>query len=164
MLEVGTFLPKREALQMPSESSRRLSEGSHGYVPSRHQYSVSRPRTVWRLLVKTATKWNDDPTLRFGAGLAYYTAFAVVPLVVIVVELTTVLLGRDAAEAYLLGQVEGLIGEQGAQALRHLLHSWQQAGVLGFATAAEVVTLFFALAGAFDQLQDALNSIWGVEP
>jgi membrane protein len=28
----------------------------------------------------------------------------------------------------------------------------------------EVTTLFFALAGAFDQLQDALNWIWGVEP
>ena len=28
----------------------------------------------------------------------------------------------------------------------------------------EVAVLFFALAGAFDVLQDALNSIWGVKP
>lgn len=145
-------------------ASRRDSEGSRGYVPPRHQQKPIHPRTLWALLRKTVSKWNDDPTLRFGAGLAYYTAFAVVPLVFVVVELATFLLGREPAESYLLGQVESLIGSQGAQAIGQLLDSWQEAGVPGLAMVVEVSTLFFALAGAFDQLQDALNWIWGVEP
>jgi membrane protein len=110
------------------------------------------------------SKWNDDPTLRFGAGLAYYTAFAVVPLVFVVVEVATVMVGQSAAESMLMEQVERLIGEQGAQALHQLLDSWQNNGVGGVAAVAEAAILLFALAGAFDQLQDALNWVWGVEP
>lgn len=122
------------------------------------------PRTFWALIRKSVSKWNDDPTLRFGAGLAYYTAFAVIPLVFIVVELATFFVGRGAAESLLLEQVEQLIGNQGAQAIGQLLDSWQENGGAGVAAVAEVAILLFALVGAFDQLQDALNWIWGVEP
>jgi membrane protein len=110
------------------------------------------------------SKWNEDPTLRFGAGLAYYTSFAVVPLMFIVVEIATVLLGEGAAEGLLLEQIESLIGAQGAQAIGQLLHSWQKNSAGWLSTVIEVAVLFFALAGAFDVLQDALNSIWGVSP
>jgi membrane protein len=116
------------------------------------------------LIRKTLSKWNDDPTLRFGAGLAYYTAFAVVPLVFIVVEVATWIVGQSAAEGVLMEQVERLMGEQGARAINHLLDSWQKNGVPGLAAVVEAATLLFALAGAFDQLQDALNCTWGVEP
>lgn len=122
------------------------------------------PRTFWTLVRKTVSKWNDDPTLRFGAGLAYYTAFAVVPLVFIVVEMATFIVGRGASEGLLLEQVEQLIGNQGAKAIGQLLDSWQENGGVGVAAVVEVATLLFALIGAFDQLQDALNWIWGVEP
>ena len=140
------------------------TETARGYVPSRQHTSALNPRTFWVLFRKAIAKWNDDPTLRFGAGLAYYTAFAVVPLMFIVVELATVLLGEDGAEHLLLLQVQRLIGEQGAHAIAQLLDSWQKNGSGGLATVVEVAVLFFALAGAFDVLQDALNSIWGVKP
>ena len=121
-------------------------------------------RTILALIRKTLSKWNDDPTLRFGAGLAYYTAFAVVPLVFIVVEVATWMVGQSAAEGVLMEEAERLIGEQGAQAINQLLDSWQKNGVSGLAAVVEAATLLFALAGAFDQLQDALNCTWGVEP
>ncbi len=140
---------------------QRPTETACGFVHSREPLN---PRTFWSLFRKAVSKWNQDPTLRFGAGLAYYTAFAVVPLMFIVVELATLLLGQSAAEQLLLEQVERLIGEQGAQAIAQLLHSWQTNGPGGVATVVEVAVLFFALAGAFDVLQDALNSIWGVQP
>lgn len=144
--------------------SERAAEVPSRYRPSRRPGSPFRPRTFWALLRTTLSKWNDDPTLRFGAGLAYYTAFAVVPLVFIVVELATSWLGRSAAEAVLLEQVQRLTGQQGAQAVGQLLESWQKGGAGWLARVVEVAALFFALAGAFDILQDALNWIWGVEP
>src|SRR5262245_23390720 len=119
---------------------------TQGYVPSRQHSSPLRPRTFWSLFRKAVSKWNEDPTLRFGAGLAYYTAFAVVPLMFIVVEIATVVLGEGAAETLLLEQVQHLIGEQGAQAIAQLLHSWQKNGAGWLATVMEVAVLFFALA------------------
>ena len=109
--------------------SPRGVEKSRRYVPSRQRASALHPRVFWALLRKTVSKWNDDPTIRFGAGLAFYTAFAVVPLVFIVVELATVMFGQGAAEALLLEEVERLIGQQGAEAVGQLLESWQKNGV-----------------------------------
>lgn len=133
------------------------------YTPSPVRLSLRNPQTFWALLRKTISKWNDDPVLRFGAALAYYTAFSVVPLIVVVLEIATLIVGPNA-EPYLIKQIEGFIGERSAEAVGDLLHNWQQGGSTWIATGAAIVTLFFAAAGAFDQLQDALNAIWGVEP
>src|SRR5512144_1113701 len=93
------------------------AEASRQCAPSRPRRSPLHPRTFLALFRMTFSKWNDDPTLRFGAGMAYYTAFAVVPLVFIVVELATVVLGQTQAEELLLEEVKRLIGDQGAQAV-----------------------------------------------
>jgi len=143
--------------------SHRPADESHPQAPSRPRGNPLHPRTFWALLRKSISKWNDDPTLRFGAGLSYYTAFAVVPLVFIVIELAGGILGWQTAEGLVLEQVKALTGEQGAGAVQQLLDSWQKNGVGGFASVVQVAVLFFALAGAFDQLQDGLNWIWGVE-
>ena len=137
---------------------------SHGYVPSRQHGNPLHPRTFLALIRKTLSKWNDDPTLRFGAGLAYYTAFAVVPLVFIVVEVATWMVGQSAAEGVLMEEAERLIGEQGRRQSTSSSTARRKNGVSGLAAVVEAATLLFALAGAFDQLQDALNCTWGVEP
>jgi membrane protein len=119
---------------------------------------------ILRLIRETVSKWNDDPTQRFGAALAYYTAIAVVPLTVIILELATYLLSHHTAKALLLGQVEGMIGQRGAEAVGGMLKNWLETGSWLGPTLAATVVLFIAAAGAFDQLQEALNAIWGVEP
>lgn len=101
-------------------------------------------------------------TIRSRAGLLH-GFLAVIPLIVVVLEIATLIVGPNA-EPSLIKQMEGFIGEEGAGAIRDLLDNWQRAGSRGIATGAAIITLFFAAAGAFDQLQDALNAIWGVEP
>jgi len=133
------------------------------YTPSPVRLSLRNPRTFLVLFRKTLSKWHDDPVLRFGAALAYYTAFSVVPLVVVVLAMATAVVGPNA-EPHLIKQIEGFIGEQSAKAIGDLLNTWQESHSTWIATGAAIITLFFAAAGAFDQLQDALNTIWGVEP
>jgi membrane protein len=143
------------------------AKSSRGAPPAKHtrpRLSLHRPGTLWQLLKLTVTKWNDHHVLRFGAALAYYTAFAVVPLSVITIEVATVILGYEKAEGLLLGQVEGVIGEQGAKAIGGMLKDWLHTGSWLGPTVVACLVLFFAAANAFDQLQDALNAIWGVEP
>jgi membrane protein len=133
--------------------------------PSRRsKWRLRHPAELLGLLKKTVSKWNDDPTQRFGAALAYYTAIAVVPMSIITLELATYLLSQKTAEGLLLGQVEGLIGQQGAEAVGGMIKNWLETGSWIGPTLAACAVLFIAAAGAFDQLQDALNTIWGVEP
>ena len=119
---------------------------------------------MWILLKKTFQKWNDDPVLRFGAALAYYTAFAIVPLLVLVFEGGGLILGEEAAHRHLIRQMTDLLGDKAGTAFQGVLENWHQAPSHWLQTAIAMGALMFAAAGAFNQLQDALNTIWGVQP
>ena len=119
------------------------------------------PRVVWSLLGETFAEWNADRAPRLGAALAYYMVFALAPGLVLVTGLAGFLLGQDAAQAQIIGQVQELVGFSGAQAVQAAIESARDAGGLA-ATSFGVVTLLFALWGVFGELQDALNTIWGV--
>jgi membrane protein len=97
-----------------------------------------------------------------GAALAFYTVFALAPGLLLITALAGLLLGRDAAQVQIIGQIQELVGFSGAQAVQAAIESARDAGGSLAATSFGVVTLLFALWGVFGELQDALNTIWGV--
>ena len=120
------------------------------------------PRIVWSLLAETFGEWYEDRAPRLGAALAYYTVFALAPGLILIIALAGLLLGKDAAQGQIISQVQDLAGEAGAEAVRAAIESARSAGSSLLATALGVVTLLFGLWGVFGELQDALNTIWGV--
>lgn len=118
---------------------------------------------MWSLLSGTFSDWYEDRAQRMGAALAYYTIFALTPGLVIVMALAGLLLGLGA-ERQIIEQIHDLIGEQGAKAIEATVRSARATppGTTGMALA--LVTLGFGLWGVFGELQDGLNTIWGVTP
>ena len=120
------------------------------------------------LLVQTlgaaARAWWYDDALRLGASLAYYTLFAIGPVLLVAVAIAGLVFGPDAVRGEIVGQLDGLIGREGAQAVQALLEgaSRRQAGI--FATIVGTFALIIAATGAFLELQVALNTIWRVKP
>jgi len=121
------------------------------------------PRIVWSLLRETFVEWYDDRAPRLGAALAYYTVFALAPGLILIIALAGLLLGKEAAQGQIISQVEDLAGEAGAQAVRAAIESARNAGGSLLATGLGAMTLLFGLWGVFGELQDALNTIWGVK-
>jgi membrane protein len=62
----------------------------------------------------------------------------------------------------LFSQVSGLVGSEGGDAIQALISAANRPKTGAWATVIAVVTLFVGATGVFVQLQDALNSIWGV--
>ena len=120
------------------------------------------PRVVWSLLRETAFEWYEDRAPRLGAALAFYTVFALAPGLIVIIALAALLLGHEAAQGQIIDQVEDLIGVAGAQAIQAAIESARSAGGSLVATGLGVLTLLFGLWGVFGELQDALNTIWGV--
>lgn len=120
-------------------------------------------REIWSLLGATVRDWYEDRAQRLGAALAYYMIFALAPGLIIVIAVAGLLLGRDA-EVRIVGQIRELIGEQGAIAIEATIRSarTETLGVTG--TALALIPLVFGLWGVFGELQDGLNTIWGVAP
>ncbi len=118
---------------------------------------------MWPLLRATLSDWYEDRAQRIGAALAYYTIFALAPGLVIVMALAGLMLG-PGAESQIIGQFHELIGEQGAAAIEATIRSARNETLGATGTALALVPLVFGLWGVFGELQDGLNTIWGVTP
>jgi membrane protein len=118
-------------------------------------------RGMWSLLSATFSDWYEDRAQRMGAALAYYTIFVLAPGLVIVIAVAGLLLG-GGAESQIIGQIRELIGEQGASAIEATIRSARTQTLGAAGTALALVPLVFGLWGVFGELQDGLNTIWGV--
>ncbi len=121
-------------------------------------------KTAFRLLKETFDEWSEDKAPRLAAALAYYTAFSIAPLLVIIIAVAGLAFGQEAARGQIVSQVQGAIGQESAQVLEEIIANAYQPDVGIFATIIGIVTLVLGAAGFFGQLQDALNTIWEVAP
>jgi membrane protein len=123
-----------------------------------------RNTTISRLLAETVREWREDHADRLAAALAYYTMFALAPLLIVVLAIAGVVFGDEAARGALGHQIQGLIGGDGAALIEDMVAAARRpaegrmAALLGFGL------LLFGATGVFGQLQDALNTIWEVVP
>jgi membrane protein len=117
---------------------------------------------AWWLLKETYAEWRRDKALRFGAALSFYTVFSLPPLLFLVVSIAGVVYGEEATRGHLVGQVEGLIGERGAEAIQAILqHTGDETKGIA-ATILGVVVLIIGATAVFVELQDSLNAIWEI--
>ena len=121
------------------------------------------PREFLSLFWKAIQSWFSDGASRYGAAIAYYTLFALAPVLLVVIGIAGLAFGEDAVRGQIVGQIAGLIGRDGAQAIQSILQRASEpregitASVVGFAV------LILATTGAFLELQAALNKIWKVK-
>jgi membrane protein len=119
--------------------------------------------TTWFTLLKeTIASWSAHNAQRMGAALAYYTAFSLAPLVVMIVGVFGLLVGKDTIRAGIVEQVSTLVGEAGSKTVDAILSNpaQQKAGI--WATSVGFVVLLIGASGMFTELQDSLNTIWEV--
>jgi membrane protein len=117
-----------------------------------------------RLLVAAAKDFMEDKAPRLAAALSYYTAFSLPPLLVAVIGVAGLVYGADQVRETIMSQVSGLIGPESAGTLSDAVKEAQRSTGSGGALVIGIATLLFGATGAFGQLQDALNTIWEVEP
>jgi membrane protein len=123
----------------------------------------SRPMGFVGVIRGTFQSFNEDKAPRLAAALSYYTIFSIAPLLVLVIAITGFVIGSNAQiRGQVLGQVQGLVGQQGAQMVNTLVTnaSRPREGIL--ASGLGVITLFLGATGVYIQLKDALNTIWEV--
>ncbi|HEX3556337.1 MAG TPA: YihY/virulence factor BrkB family protein [Thermoanaerobaculia bacterium] len=121
------------------------------------------PKSGFGLIKDSFKEWQDDDSLQLGAALSYYAIFSLAPMLLIVIAVAGLIYGRDAVQGQLVGELGGLVGPQGGQAIQSMIASAGKHGSGVLATVVGVVTILFGATGVFVQLQDSLNKIWDVE-
>src|SRR5690554_6087476 len=121
-------------------------------------------RNLFELLKETVQEWNEDKAPRLAAALAYYTAFSIAPLLIIVIAIASVIFNEEAVRGQLDNQIQGLVGAQAADAVQEMIANSNQDSSGIIASIIGVATLLLGAAGVFGQLQDALNTVREVPP
>jgi len=115
---------------------------------------------VWKLAKESVSAWIEDYAPSMGAALSYYTVFSLAPLLVIVIAVAGLVFGADTAQGEITGQLRGLLGDEGAQAVEELLKSASQPSRGLTASIVGGLTLFIGATSVFSELQSALDRIW----
>ena len=122
------------------------------------------PKELWSLVKQSVSAWVEDRAASMGAALAYYTAFSIAPLLIIAIAVAGIVFGRDAAQAAVVGQLGGLLGEAGGNAIAGMLKSAADFGGSILAIVIGVAALILTATTAFVELQDDLDRIWKAKP
>jgi membrane protein len=120
-------------------------------------------KLISKMLKDTFSDWKEDKVLMLAAALAYYTVFALAPLLVIAIAIAGLAFGQDAARGQIVAQIRGLIGDQSAQAIQIIVENAGKSGRGIVATVVGIITLIVGATGIFSLLQGALNTIWDVK-
>jgi membrane protein len=121
--------------------------------------------STWQLLKSTVAQWLEDQPFQLSSSLSYYTLFSLAPLLIIIIAIAGFAFGRQAAQQEIVGTIQGMIGQQSAEAVQGMIQnagSQPKTGII--ATVVGIVTLILGAGGVVGQLQTSLNTIWGVAP
>jgi membrane protein len=113
----------------------------------------------WRLLKCAVVHWIEDDAATAGAALAFYCAFSLAPLLVLLLAVVGEVLGGVAAQRQLAEQLTSLFGPSTARALLSAVTRAHQArGV--WATVISVIALAIGATSVLAALRAALERIW----
>jgi membrane protein len=117
------------------------------------------------LVKQTAREWLQDKAPQLGAALAYYTVFSLAPLILVLLAVVGVLFRDDPAGAWnkITQQMSYFLDASAVQVVQNIAQQASQPGKSTVATIIGVALALFGASGVFGQLQDALNTIWGVK-
>ena len=121
-------------------------------------------KEAFQLLKESAKDFSDDECPRMAAALAYYTVFALPPLLILILMIVGSFVSRDTVSEALSGQVGGMIGSDGAKTIQTMITQAKQPGGGVMATLLGLGAVVLGATGAFMQLQTALDRAWEVKP
>jgi len=120
---------------------------------------------AFSLLKQTFQEWLQDKAPQLGAALAYYTVFSLAPLILVLLAIVGVIFRDDPAGAWdkITQQMSYFLDPSAVQVVQSIAQKASQPGKSTIATIVGVALALFGASGVFGQLQDALNTIWGVK-
>lgn len=137
--------------------------------PAAWQRRVWRALPAWlrgplHLLIRAGQRWSDVGGAQLGASIAFYTMFALAPLLVVTIAVAGAVFGADAARGKIVGQIAGVVGPFAARAIETMIEAaWREPGGLRAAIVG-TVTLLLGATGVFGELRRTLNLIGKVPP
>jgi membrane protein len=116
------------------------------------------------VLWTAAKAWFNDGGPRMGASIAFYSIFALAPLLLIAISIAGAVFGEEAARGDIMRQVAGLIGTEAAKGVESVVQAASQQQGSGLASFIGFATLLLGASGVFIEMKNAFDVMWKPEP
>jgi len=118
-----------------------------------------RPARLYQWVLCAAKHWSANNASATGASLAFFCAFSIAPLLVILLAIAGAIVGAEAAYGQVGAQLTGLFGASTAKVVMGAVRSAQHTdGVVS--TIVSIITLIVGATTVLAALQQALDIIW----
>ncbi|HWN47964.1 MAG TPA: YihY/virulence factor BrkB family protein [Steroidobacteraceae bacterium] len=121
---------------------------------------MSARRSLRNILKGTTENWLEDQASSISAALAFYCAFSLAPLLIIIVSIAGWIVGSELAFSYVGSQLTLLFGKPSADLILAAMNGAQSTDGI-WATALSVVMLLVGASTVFAALESALQQVWG---
>src|SRR5690606_36200080 len=118
--------------------------------------------SAWEIIKTAARDFGRDDATTHAAGLAFYTALSLSPILVILIAVTGIL--GSGTQQQLVDYITETVGPGAAQTIHTVVENARErpaagtlSAVIGFAV------LLFSATKVFAELQRSMNRIWNVK-
>ena len=119
-------------------------------------------QTKW-VFIATFKGFINDNGLKLSASLAYYTVFAIAPLIILLIAIASLLLHRFDLNGTLYPEINLFVSKDVTIQIRSVVDHMLQSGKTGVALVSSVLILLLGASSMFIDIQDSLNMIWRVK-
>ncbi len=119
---------------------------------------------LWKTVKDSFTGFGNDKVPKLSASLAYYTGFSLAPLLVVIIAICGFIFGQEAVAGTIDSQIQHIVGADAAKQIQDMIKNASLSGKSTLATIIGVVTLLLGATTIFGEVQDSINSIWGLKP
>jgi len=120
-------------------------------------------KPFFKIAKATLMGFLDDKGMKLSAALAYYTIFALAPLLLLLISLAGIFLGKDVIQGKVFEELNGLIGASAALQIQDMIKAIELSDKSTFALVIGIFTLFIGATSIFGEIQDSINIIWKVK-
>lgn len=120
-------------------------------------------RAFFKVAKSTIVGFLSDKGLKLSAALAYYTIFALAPLLLLLISLVGIFFGKEATQGKIFEELNGLIGSSAALQVQDMIKAIELSDKSTIALIIGVFTLILGATSIFGEIQDSINIIWKVK-
>jgi len=117
-------------------------------------------KNIWSVLKQTFKDFGTLNITRMSAALAYYTVFALAPMLLVIITICGVFFGREAIEGRIYSQIKSFVGSDAAVQIQQLIKNAAISPGLTLASTIGVIALIISATGVFAEIQSSINTIW----
>jgi membrane protein len=107
--------------------------------------------------------FNDNKITKLSGSLAYSVIFSLGPLMIVIISVCGIFLGKDAIEGKVYSTLAGFVGSDTAAQLQEIIKNANLSGKSEIAVIVGIVSLLIGATSIFGEIQDSINTIWGVK-